>query len=116
MRNLSERRRRTTNPALPRDRDPAQERWISFAGHGAGFHDCPLCRELASQGGGTVATEAIVNVSLDSLPELVRTAWLDDLIDLVGPNATVKVMGRDLESQPTEEISMATFLARLADK
>ena len=54
-----------------------------------------------------------MGINPESLPELMRAGWLDELVDLVGPNATVRVMGHDMESQPVEEISMAAFLARL---
>ena len=47
------------------------------------------------------------------MPLLARTGWLDDLLELVGPNAIVQVMGRDLEAEPVEELSMEAFLARL---
>lgn len=86
------------------------EEWVSFAGHGSGFHDCPLCRELAGQPGGIPTS---FQVRRESLPLLARTGWLDDLLELVGPNATVRVMGRDLEAEPVEELSMEAFLARL---
>ena len=86
------------------------EEWISLVGQGSGFHDCPLCRELASQPGGIPTS---FQVRRESLPLLARTGWLDDLLELVGPDATVRVMGRDLEAEPVEELSMEAFLARL---
>lgn len=123
MRHLfSERRHRTPSStdsagsagcAGPADVHPAESGWISLVGKGTGFHDCPLCRELASQGEATEGIETIVGVNPESLPELMRSGWLDDLIALVGPNATVQLMGRDLDSEPVEQISMAAFLARI---
>ena len=86
------------------------EGWLSLVGQGSGFHDCPLCRELAS-GGEPIPT--VVDVRRESLPLLARTGWLDDLLELVGPNATVRVMGRAMEAEPVEELSMEAFLARL---
>ncbi|MBP9144925.1 MAG: hypothetical protein KBF21_14885 [Thermoanaerobaculia bacterium] len=102
--------RRRRRASIPAGLLSAEEGWITLVGQGSGFDDCPLCRELASQPGGV---EAIVGLRPESLPELARAGWLDDLLDLVGPNATVRVMGRDMEAEPVEEISMATFLARL---
>ena len=84
--------------------------WITVSGHGSGFHDCPLCRELASQ---SETVEASVWIRPEGLPELERAGWLDELVDLVGPNATVRVMGRDMAAEPVEELSLATFLARM---
>ena len=119
---VSDRRRRTPSPALPASpasptgpagASLAQEGWISLAGKGPGFHDCPLCRELASHPDSQGSIEAVVGVNLKSLPDLMRTGWLDDLIALVGPDATVELMGRDLESHPIEVISMAAFLTRI---
>ncbi len=110
---ISDRHRRPSSPATAAtlvDLFPAGESWISLVGQGAGFHDCPLCRELASGGEPVPAT---VHVRRESLPLLTRTGWLDDLLELVGPNATVQVMGRDPEDEPVEELSMEAFLARL---
>lgn len=110
---ISDRSRRPSDPAsaaMLADLIPAGESWISLVGQGAGFHDCPLCRELASRGEPVPAT---VLVRSESLPLVARTGWLDDLLELVGPNATVQVMGRDLEAEPVEELSMEAFLARL---
>lgn len=126
MRNNSERRRRgplavihAIHP-IPADLGAARlpgaplsfagEEWISIVGEGGGFDDCPLCRELASQPGGA---PAFVGIRRESLPLLERIGWLDDLLELVGPNATVRVMGREMEAEPIEEISIETFLARL---
>ena len=112
----SDRRRRTTFPAIPADGGPAEERWISIVGQGPGFPDCPLCRELARGIEASEANEAIetiVGVSQASLPELMRAGWLDNLVELVGRDATVRVMGRAMETEPVEVISMETFLARL---
>ncbi len=110
MQSHRDRRRRTPLSATAADWDTAEEGWISILGQGSGFHDCPLCRELASQ---SEAVEAFVGVRRESLPLLVRTGWLDELVELVGRNATVRVMGRDMEAQPVEVISMEIFLARL---
>ena len=113
---FSNRRRRKTSPAgpaAPADGGSAGGGWISLVGKGSGFHDCPLCRELASHPDSADGIEAVVGINPESLPELMRAGWLDELVDLVGPNATVRVMGHDMESQPVEEISMAAFLARL---
>ena len=82
----------------------------SVVGEGHGFDDCPLCRELAEQPGGV---PAFVQIRRESLPLLERIGWLDSLRELVGPNATVRVMGREMEAEPLEEISIETFLARL---
>ena len=107
------RRRRAPSPV---DLPFAGEEWITLVGQGSGFHDCPLCRELARPPGGAEgaqAVEALVGFRQDSLPELLRAGWIDDLLELVGPNATVRVMGHEMEPEPLEELSMATFLARL---
>jgi hypothetical protein len=116
------RRRRAPIPQGP---GTVPQGWITLLGEGSGFHDCPLCRELASSSAATPATPAtpaipaipatpaIVGIRPESLPMLVRTGWLDDLVELVGRNATVRVMGRDMEAEPVEVISMETFLARL---
>ncbi len=114
MHKLSDRRRSTPIDTVPADWGTAEEARISLLGRGSGFHDCPLCRELGSQPEGTEATPAIIGIRPESLPMLVRTGWLDDLVELVGRNATVQVMGRDMEAEPVEVISMETFLARLA--
>jgi hypothetical protein len=103
----SHRRRRTPIPAGSQS---AGDGWITVLGQGSGFHDCPLCRELASAPEGV---EAFVGIRPESLPMLVQAGWIDDLLDLVGRNATVRIMGRDMEAEPEEEVSMATFLARL---
>lgn len=119
MHKLSDRRRSTPIDTVPADCGTAEEGWISMVGQGPGFRDCPLCRELASgfeANEATEATEAIetlVGVNPESLPMLVRTGWLDDLVELVGRDATVRVMGRAMETEPVEVISMETFLARL---
>lgn len=107
---ISERRRCTPIPTARAVLSRAEEGWISLAGVGSGFHDCPLCRELASGG---EPIPAVVDVRSESLPLLARTGWLDDLLELVGPSATVRVMGRDLAAEPVEELSMEDFLARL---
>ena len=123
---ISERRRRAPMAVIhaihpiPGDLGAAQlpaaplsfegEEWISITGEGTGFHDCPLCRELASQPGGV---PAFVEIRRESLPLLERIGWLDDLLELVGPNATVRVMGREMQAEPIEVLSMETFLARL---
>ena len=87
--------------------------WITVSGHGSGFHDCPLCRELARNAEGTEGVEASVWIRPESLPLIEGAGWLDELVDLVGPNATVRVMGRDMAAEPVEELSLATFLARM---
>lgn len=118
---ISERRRRAPMAVIhaihpiPGDLGAASlsfegEEWISVTGEGTGFHDCPLCRELASQDGGV---PAFVEIRRESLPLLERIGWLDDLLELVGPNATVRVMGREMQAEPVEVLSMETFLARL---
>ena len=113
------RRRRAPTPAGPQF---AGEEWITVHGQGSGFHDCPLCRELAGRtegaagsdaADGTAAVEAVVSFRPESLPELLRAGWIGDLLELVGPNATVRVIGHEMEPEPVEELSMATFLARL---
>lgn len=110
------RRRRAPTPAGPQF---AGEEWITVLGQGSGFHDCPLCRELAkrSEGAegaeGAEAIDAIISFRPESLPELVRAGWLNDILELVGPTATVRVMGRNMEAEPVEELSMETYLARL---
>ena len=109
---ISDRRRRTPIPAMQAVLSRTEEGWISLAGVGSGFHDCPLCRELASSSA-TGEVPAIVEIPRESLPLLARTRWLDDLLELVGPNATVSVMGRDLATEPVEVLSMESFLARL---
>jgi hypothetical protein len=81
--------------------------WLTFTGHGSGFHDCPLCRELGPN------AEAVVGIRQESLPELLQAGWVTNLLDLVGRDATVRVMGREMEKEPVEELSMASFLARL---
>jgi hypothetical protein len=113
MRNSSHRRRRSSIPA---GLDPvllaaAEGGWITLSGHGSGFDDCPLCRELAASH--PEGIPARVEIPPESLPLLARTGWLDDLVELVGPNATVQVMGRELETEPVEVLTMATFLSRL---
>ena len=113
MQPISDRRRSTPIDTVPADWGTAGEGWISLLGQGSGFHDCPLCRELGRQLEAIPAIPAIVGVNPESLPMLVRTGWLDDLVELVGRNATVHVMGRDMEAEPVEVISMETFLARL---
>lgn len=119
MQPISDRRRSTPIDTVPADWGTAGEGWISLPGQGSGFHDCPLCRDLGGQPDVTVATPAtqatppITGIRPESLPMLVRTGWLDDLVELVGRNATVHVMGRDMEAEPVEVISMETFLARL---
>ena len=113
---ISDRRRRTPIPAVPAELGIAEEGWISLVGQGGGFHDCPLCRELGRHPEGAEAAEAapaIVGFRRESLPELMRAGWLDDLLELVGRNATVRVMGHDMEAEPVEVISIETFLARL---
>jgi hypothetical protein len=116
---ISDRRRRTPIPAVPAELGIAEEGWISLVGQGGGFHDCPLCRELGRHPEGAEAAEAaeaapaIVGFRRESLPELMRAGWLDDLLELVGPNATVRVMGRAMEAEPVEVISIESFLARL---
>lgn len=118
---ISERRRRAPMAVIhaihpiPGDLGAASlsfegEEWISVTGEGTGFHDCPLCRELASQDGGV---PAFVEIRRESLPLLQRIGWLDDLLELVGPNATVRVMGREMQAEPIEVLSMEAFLARL---
>ena len=107
---VSERRRRIQDPRVPPTAPGlglAEEGWITLVGHGSGFHDCPLCRELGAD------AEAIVNIRMESLPELLRAGWIDDLLELVGRHATVRVMGREMQSEPVEELSMESFLARL---
>lgn len=113
---MTQHRNRRRQAPSPVDLPFAGEEWITVLGQGSGFHDCPLCRELAkrSEGaGGAQAVEAFVGFRPDSLPELLRAGWIDDLLELVGPNATVRVMGHEMEPEPVEELSMETFLARL---
>ncbi|MEO8196974.1 MAG: hypothetical protein ABI689_09655 [Thermoanaerobaculia bacterium] len=81
--------------------------WLTVSGHGSGFHDCPLCRELGPD------TEALVGIREESLPELLRAGWIANLLDLVGRDATVRVMGHEMEKEPVEELSLASFIARL---
>jgi hypothetical protein len=112
------------------------ETWITIIGPasavpgGDEFHDCPFCRELeeigassarrASGASDAVATPLpggvgamILDFRPGSLPDLVRDSWIDDIVELVGRNATVRVMGRDMESEPVEVLSLESFLARL---
>ena len=123
---ISERRRRTPIRAISADLGTAQlssdrlsadeAGWISIVGQGSGFHYCPLCRELASRPeaeAGAEGAPAVVEIRRESLPLLARAGWLDDLLELVGPNATVRVMGRAMEAEPVEVISIESFLARL---
>ena len=116
MQPISDRRRRRPIRAISANRGTAEEARFSLLGRGSGFHDCPLCRDLGGQpevAEATPATPPITGIRPESLPMLVRTGWLDDLVELVGRNATVHVMGRDMEAEPVEVISMETFLARL---
>lgn len=115
---FSTHRRRTPLAAVPADFEISRmwtpdEGWVSLDaadGQGGGFHDCPLCRELRSR---PEPAPALVGLRRESLPLLARTGWLDDLLELVGPDATVRVMGHEMEAEPVEVISIATFLARL---
>ena len=79
------------------------------------FHDCPLCRELVAESlrcgkGGTV--EAVVGINPDYADQ-IPVEWIESLLELVGPNATVQLMGRNMEAEPVEELSMEQFLERV---
>ncbi|MEO8275827.1 MAG: hypothetical protein ABI639_06375 [Thermoanaerobaculia bacterium] len=86
------------------------------AGFGPVFDNCPLCRELASQCGPGQKVEAVVGVgpaNRETYAALIRAEWIDSLLDLVGRNAVVRVMGRNMEKEPLEELSMESFLERI---
>lgn len=121
-RNRHSRRNRRHHPPLPTEPGIAEGVWVTVVGEGSGFHDCPLCRELAMQAGESQGSEgsgaagkipAFICLNPESLPELARAGWLDDILDLVGPDAIVRLMGREMEPEPVEEISMEAFLTRL---
>jgi hypothetical protein len=91
------------------------ETWITILGPasvfpgGTEFHDGPLCRELEASGAG----ESVLDLPPGTVRERVRDGWIDDVVELVGRNATVRVMGRNMEAEPLEVLSMESFLARL---
>jgi hypothetical protein len=124
MRIRRERRRRTSSPppldvsGLP-EIPPGgalvhlatnHEGQFVVLGVGPGPHDCPLCREPAGEPGSGPSS---LDLRGESLPMLARTGWLDELLALVGPDATVRVMGRDMDCEPEEVLSMTDFLDRL---